>query len=161
MAILIKDMEMPSECHGCRWFYFQGISCTEPRYYLDARCELVESGQDWYGKDSRGGWVGESIEHIPGWAGYYSHKHCVEEGLRASQCPLCELPSAQPTLHGYNIKHLELIAMILQKEDLPPERITEALTDIGRIVAIVRNEFEETLRRAVQDTERKTDERQT
>lgn len=96
MSVLIKDMEMPTECHGCRWFYFQGTSCTEPKYYLDARCEMVESGQDWYGKDARGGWIGESIEHIPGWSGNYSHQHCVEMGTRASQCPLCELPSAQP-----------------------------------------------------------------
>ena len=60
------------------------------------------------------------------------------------------LPSAQPTLHGYNIEHLDLIARVLQKENLPPERIVEAITDIGRIVAIVRYEFEETLRRAVE-----------
>lgn len=60
------------------------------------------------------------------------------------------LPSAQPTLYGYNIEHLELIARILQKENLPPERIVEVLTDIGRIVAIVRDEFEETLRKAVE-----------
>ena len=60
------------------------------------------------------------------------------------------LPSAQPTLYGYNIEHLELIARVLQKEDLPPERIVEALTDIGRIVAIVKDEFEETLRKAVE-----------
>ena len=59
-------------------------------------------------------------------------------------------PSAEPTLHGYNIEHLELIARVLQKENLPPERIAEALTDIGRIVAIVRDEFEETLRKAVE-----------
>ena len=98
MSVLIKDMEMPTECHGCRWFYFQGTSCTEPKYYLDARCEMVESGQDWYGKDARGGWIGESIEHIPGWSGNYSHQHCVEMGTRASQCPLCELPSAQPEI---------------------------------------------------------------
>ena len=63
---------------------------------------------------------------------------------------LSELPSAQPTLYGYNIEHLELIARVLQKEDLPPERVVEALTDIGRIVAIVRDEFEEMLRRAVE-----------
>lgn len=61
-----------------------------------------------------------------------------------------EVPSVQPTLYGYNIGHLELIARVLQKEDLPPERIAEALTDIGRIVAIVRDEFEETLRKAVE-----------
>ena len=61
-----------------------------------------------------------------------------------------DIPSAQPTLHGYNIKHLDLIARVLQKEDLPPERVVEALTDIGRIVAIVRDEFEEALRKAVE-----------
>ncbi len=58
--------------------------------------------------------------------------------------------SAQPTLYGYNIEHLKLIARVLQKEDLPPERVVEALTDIGRIVAIVRDEFEESLRKAVE-----------
>lgn len=61
-----------------------------------------------------------------------------------------QLPSAQPTLYGYNIKHLELIARVLQKEDLSPERVVEALTDIGRIVAIVTDEFEESLRKAVE-----------
>ena len=58
-------------------------------------------------------------------------------------------PSVHPTLYGYNIEHLELIARILQKENLSPERIVEALTDIGRIIAIVRDEFEEALRKAV------------
>lgn len=57
------------------------------------------------------------------------------------------LPSAQPTLCGYNIEHLELIARVLQKENLPPERIAEALTDIGRIVAMVKDEFEQALRK--------------
>lgn len=63
---------------------------------------------------------------------------------------ICEMPSAHPTLYGYNIEHLELIARVLQKEDLPPERVVEALKDIGRIVAIVKDEFEETLRKAVE-----------
>lgn len=63
---------------------------------------------------------------------------------------LRNVPAAQPTLYGYNIEHLELIARVLQKENLPPERIVEALTDIGRIVAIVRDEFEEALRKAVE-----------
>lgn len=67
-----------------------------------------------------------------------------------AQTELMGLPSVQPTLYGYNIEHLELIARVLQKEDLPPERVVEALTDIGRIVAIVKDEFEETLRKAVE-----------
>lgn len=61
-----------------------------------------------------------------------------------------DLPSVQPTLYGYNIEHLELIARVLQKEDLPPERIVEVLTDIGRIVAIVKDDFEEALRKAAE-----------
>lgn len=61
-----------------------------------------------------------------------------------------QLPSAQPTLCGYDIDHLMLIAAVLRKENLPPERVTEALTDIGRIVSIVRDEFEESLRKAVE-----------
>lgn len=60
------------------------------------------------------------------------------------------LPPTRPTLYGYNIAHLEMIARVLQKEGLPPERVVEALTDIGRIVAIVSDEFEETLRKAVE-----------
>lgn len=60
------------------------------------------------------------------------------------------LPSVEPTLYGYKIEHLDLIARVLQKEDMPPERVTEALTDIGRIVAIVKEEFEESLRKAVE-----------
>lgn len=59
------------------------------------------------------------------------------------------LPSAQPTLCGYNIEHLELIASVLQKENLPPERVAEVLTDIGRIVAMVKDEVEEELRKAL------------
>ena len=73
-----------------------------------------------------------------------------DEELDAVTVTLNELPSAQPTLYGYNIEHLELIARVLQKEDLPPERVVEVLTDVGRIVAIVRDEFEETLRKAVE-----------
>lgn len=65
--------------------------------------------------------------------------------------------STEATIHGYNIEHLVLIATILMKEGLPPERVTEALTDIGRIVAIVTDEFEESLRRAVQNVEWKTE----
>ena len=72
--------------------------------------------------------------------------------LTFSECKsvIKSLPSAQPTLYGYNIEHLELIARVLQKEDLPPERVVEVLTDIGRIVAIVKDEFEEALRKAVE-----------
>lgn len=60
------------------------------------------------------------------------------------------LPPAQPTLDGYNIEQLELIARLLAKENLPPERVADVLNDIGRIIAIVRKESEEAMRKAVE-----------
>ena len=87
------------------------------------------------------------------WEGYID-----ADTVARMQYRVIDIPSAQPTLYGYNIEHLELIARVLQKEDLPPERVVEALTDIGRIVAIVRDEFEETLRRSVQNIGRRIDE---
>ena len=58
-------------------------------------------------------------------------------------------PTVQASIYDYSIAHLELIAKILQKEGLPPERVTEALTDIGKIITIITGEFEESLRRSV------------
>ena len=79
---------------------------------------------------------------------------CEDKGFCGDICPDVEvfrlIPSAQPTLDGYNIEHLVLIAKLLEKENLSPERVLEALTDIGRVVAIVLEEFEETLRKAVE-----------
>lgn len=62
-----------------------------------------------------------------------------------------DVPSAKFTLYGYNIEHLALIAGILQKENLSPDRTVDLLTDIGAIVAIVVDDFEEQLRKAVKE----------
>ena len=61
------------------------------------------------------------------------------------------LQPSDPTLYGYKIEHLSVIAEVLQKEGLPPDRVVEALTDIGRIISIVIDEFEESLRQAAID----------
>ncbi len=61
-----------------------------------------------------------------------------------------ELPSANPTIYGYDIEHLRLIAEVLRRENLSPERVAEAITDMGKIYAIARDEFEQTLRRTVE-----------
>lgn len=74
--------------------------------------------------------------------------HEVKEEIRG-------LPSVKPTLYGYDIEHLILIAHMLRKENLPPERVVEALTDIGQIVSIVQGEFELTLRKIAEQYERK------
>lgn len=74
------------------------------------------------------------------------------DGLRAGYIDsarlILSLPASNPTLYGYDIRDLVLIASILQKEDLPPERVKEALTDISRIVTIIEDEFQDGLRRA-------------
>lgn len=79
-------------------------------------------------------------------------KGCEEwRGIYAKcEANLLSLPSAQSTLCGYDIEHLILIANVLRKENLPPERVAEALNDIRRIVEIVSAEFAETLRKAVE-----------
>lgn len=66
------------------------------------------------------------------------------------QAELMMMPSADPTLYGYNIEHLEMIARVLQKENLPPERIAEVVINIGKIVAIVKDELKEILRKAAE-----------
>lgn len=78
------------------------------------------------------------------------HRIFVQNMSDIDRQTILNLPSVEPTLCGYKIEHLELIARVLQKEDLPPERVAETLTDIGRIIAIVEDEFEETLRKAVE-----------
>lgn len=49
-----------------------------------------------------------------------------------------ELPEEQ--IYGYDVRHLVLIATILRKEGLPPERVAEAINDIDRIAELVREE---------------------
>lgn len=84
----------------------------------------------------------EKESQVDGAYGYMDTKSIVDL--------LNDLPSVQPTLYGYNVEHLILIAEVLRKENMPPERVAEALTDIERIVDIVRDEFEKSFRKAVE-----------
>ena len=74
----------------------------------------------------------------------------LDKGMITAAIYVERIPSVKQTLCGYNIEHLVAIAMILQKENLPPERIKEILSDVGRIVEITCNEFEESLRNAME-----------
>ena len=77
--------------------------------------------------------------------------HGMKRMQRQAVNELANIPSAQPTLYRYDIEYLEVIADVLRKENLSPERIAEWLMDIDRIIAIVRDEFAETLRWVLQD----------
>lgn len=63
---------------------------------------------------------------------------------------VAELKPAQQTIYGYEIEHLKVIATVLHKEGLSPDRVVEALTDIDSIISMVRAEYEEALRKAVE-----------
>lgn len=86
-----------------------------------------------------------AIDDIARWSGYLD-----EDMILRMQTSVKKLPSAQPTLYGYSIEHLVFISKLLAKENLPPERVSEALSDIGRIIAIVRKESEEAMKKAVE-----------
>lgn len=89
-----------------------------------------------------------AIDLLKKWSDGYSYiKIETDSAIKAFE----EIPSAQPTLFGYNVEHLELIARVLRKENLSPEKVAEALTNISQIIAIVKDEFEETLRKAVDE----------
>ena len=93
MAVTITNMDMPQKCEDCRWFHFRDIAGADPRYLLDARCELLPAVNDWYGHDPRGGWIGEDTTPHFGNVGYYSYLHALQIGTRAKQCPLREAES--------------------------------------------------------------------
>lgn len=59
-------------------------------------------------------------------------------------------PSAQPTLYGYSIEHLALIARVMQKENVTPEKAIECFNDIGRIVQMIVDEQHEMIKRAME-----------
>ena len=61
------------------------------------------------------------------------------------------LPSAQPTLYGYKIEHLALVARVMQKEGVSPEKAVECFTDIVRIVQMFAEEQKEIIKRTVEE----------
>ena len=54
---------------------------------------------------------------------------------------LMKLPSAQPTLYGYPIEHLEMIARVMAKENCTPEIVAQMLQNAGEIAKMVRDEM--------------------
>lgn len=54
------------------------------------------------------------------------------------------------TLYGYQIEHLALIARVMEKEGVTPEKAVETFGDISRIVQIIVEEQMEIIKRAVE-----------
>ena len=89
----------------------------------------------------------QQAETMSEWSNRYAEQR---KGVLTAVNIVEDLPSAQPTLNGYSVEHLVFISKLLAKENLPPERVSDALYDIGRIIALVRKESEEAMRKAVE-----------
>ena len=62
-----------------------------------------------------------------------------------SESSFCALhrPSAQPTLYGYDIKHLAFVASIMAKEGMSPEEAVTTFRDINRVIEIMLEDMKE------------------
>ena len=52
-----------------------------------------------------------------------------------------EQPTVEPTLYGYKIEHLALIARVMQKEGVTPERAVQIFNDVQTIALKVIDEI--------------------
>lgn len=86
-----------------------------------------------------------AIDEIARWIGYID-----EDMILRIQTGLKKVPSAQPTLYGYSIEHLVLIARVMQKENVTPEKAIECFKDVGRMVQMIVDEQQEMIKRAVE-----------
>lgn len=81
---------------------------------------------------------------------HYENQFWVE-GMEDAERIIKELPSAQPTLYGYKIEHLAMIARVMKKEGVSPEKAVEIFQDIGAVVQMIVDEQKQILRKAVEE----------
>lgn len=53
------------------------------------------------------------------------------------------LPSVEPTIYGYNIKHLAYIAKVMQKEGVTAEYAVRTFDDMSRVVKMIIDEAQQ------------------
>lgn len=94
--------------------------------------------------------------------GYCKTTVCINEHYQQEQWGLpstknktesvvIKQPSAQPnpTLYGYPIEHLAMIARVMAKENCTPEVVAQMLQNAGEIAKMVRDEMIEMLEESV------------
>ena len=59
-------------------------------------------------------------------------------------------PTIEPTLYGYNVEHLALIAAVMAKENVTPEKAVETFRNIGGILQMIMDEQKEIIQKAVE-----------
>ena len=70
-----------------------------------------------------------------------------------------ELPSAQPTLYGYDIKHLAFVATIMAKKGVSPEEAVTIFRDVNRVIEMMLEDMKEMQENALKQTLKKPWER--
>lgn len=64
---------------------------------------------------------------------------------------LNEVPSAQPTLYGYNVEHLAYIARVMEKEGVTAEYAVRTFDDMGRAIKMIMEEAREKVEEALNE----------
>jgi hypothetical protein len=59
-----------------------------------------------------------------------------------------DAPTVEPTLYGYKIEHLALIARVMEKDGVTPEIAVQIFTDVQTIVMKVIDEIDGAVKRA-------------
>lgn len=74
-------------------------------------------------------------------SGLWIRYKIFEEAIR-------DAPTVEPTLYGYKIEHLALIARVMQKDGVTPEQAVQTFKDVQTIVLKVIDEISEAIERA-------------
>ena len=76
-------------------------------------------------------------------------------GIDAAMCAIQDLPSAQPTLYGYDIKHLAFVASIMAKKGVSPEEAVAIFRDVNRVIEMMLEDMKEMQENAVKQALKK------
>lgn len=68
---------------------------------------------------------------------------------------LSALPPAQPTLYGYDIKHLAFVASIMAKKGVSPEEAVTIFRDVNRVIEMMLEDMKEMQENALKQTLKK------
>ena len=63
------------------------------------------------------------------------------------------LPSAQPTLYGYDIRHLAFVASIMAREGVSPEEAVAIFRDVNRVIEMMLEDMKEMQEKALEQWE--------
>ena len=161
MSILIRDMKMPENCGECR-FMVDGW-CYGMNEDYGGRQDSMIRKPDWCPLEE--GPTQETRSNTLDALDCISRQAAIDAADRADYTGLAiedvkritdevvkeikQLPSAQPTLYGYNIEHLAYIARVMEKEGITAEVAVNTFLDVGHAVKMILDEARETAEREI------------